>query len=137
MKIELEYPYCNDWRSGYLRESSDGRKRVDLFNSNRDRTTVAYARYLMSCQIGRYLTENEEVDHVDGNNSNDELENLQILSVEEHRKKTSKENTGRTFISVTCDYCGSSFEREKRNVKYSHSFCNRSCAGKFNGFKRG
>lgn len=134
MKLELSYPYCNDWRLGYLRESKDGRKRVDLFNSNTDRTTVAYARYLMACQVGRYLTDEEEVDHIDQDNSNDELSNLQILSVEEHRKKNSKEQTtGRTMVVLICDYCGTSFEREKRNVKYSRSFCNRSCSGRFKG----
>lgn len=136
MKIELEYPFVNDWRLGYLRTSRDGRKRVDLYNSDTERTTISYARYLMSCHIGRYLTEDEEVDHVDRDRTNDELSNLQILSVEDHRKKSTAEaTTGRTMVMITCAYCGKASEKEKRNVKYANSFCNRSCAGKYNGFK--
>ena len=136
MKIELEYPFVNDWRLGYLRTSRDGRKRVDLYNSDTDRTTISYSRYLMSCHIGRYLNEDEEVDHIDRNKANDDISNLQILSIEDHRKKSTLEaTTGRTMVSVTCSYCGRSFEKEKRNVKYANSFCNRSCAGKYNGFK--
>lgn len=134
LKIELSYPYCNDWRLGYLRESKDGRKRVDLFNSNTDRTTVAYARYLMACQVGRYLTDKEEVDHIDRDCSNDDLSNLQILTVEEHKEKTVVENsTGLTMITLTCAYCGTKFERDTRQTHKGskNSFCSRSCNGKF------
>lgn len=134
MKIELQYPYCNDWRSGYLREGKGGRKRLDLYNSNTDRTTVAYARYLISCHIGRYLTDKEEVDHIDTDCSNDDISNLQFLSTEEHIEKTTSENTvGRTYVEILCANCGTLFPREARLVhkKNKNYFCSRSCNGKF------
>lgn len=134
MKIELKNPFASDWRLGYLRESSDGRKRVDLFNSNFHRTTVSYSRYLMSCHLGRYLTDNEEVDHKDTDNSNDDVSNLQILTVEDHRNKTSKErSTGRAMTQLVCAYCNTPFNKENRLVKKNQEnyFCSRSCNGKF------
>lgn len=135
MRIVLNKPYSDDWRLGYLRASPDGRKRVDLFNSNSDRTTVSYARYLMACREGRYLTEDEEVDHKDTDPTNDRLDNLQILSTKEHRLKTAKENTGRSIVTLSCCNCGTLFDRELRLIKFKPSqvnhFCSRSCNGKF------
>jgi hypothetical protein len=132
MIIELEHPFKNEWRKGYLRVGKDGRKRVDLVNWPESRTTISYARYLLSVKEGRFLSENEEVDHIDGNNSNDDLENLQILTKEQHRFKSSLEKSGRTYIQCVCKYCGIMFERELREVKrYPNTFCTRSCSGKY------
>lgn len=133
MKINLEYPFNNDWRVGYLRESKkDGRRRVDLINTQYDRTTISYSRYLMSIKLGRYLTSDEEVDHIDTNCANDDIDNLQLLSVDEHLDKTKKENTtGRTMIDIVCPYCKKEFVREKRQVKTKLSFCSKSCSAKY------
>lgn len=143
MKIELQEPFKSLWRTGYLRESKkDGRKRIDLFNSNKDRTTISYARYLMSVHIGEIISDEFEVDHKDDDNSNDVIENLQILSKADHLEKTRKiVKTGRTMIECVCAFCGIIFEKEKRFVKseYKNTFCSRSCnakySHKFNGFK--
>lgn len=133
MKIELQEPYSSDWKLGYLRVSSlDGRKRLDLFNSNTERTTTAFARYLMSVKLGRYLTEDEEADHIDNDATNDLIENLQVLSVEEHKAKTKSFIEGRTFKTCVCSYCGIEFEREVRQIKSDKTLCSRSCNAKYN-----
>ena len=91
MKIELKSPFKEIWKYGYLRESSiDNRKRVDLFNSNTDRTTISYARYLMSVELGKVLSKDFEVDHIDRDCSNDEITNLQVITLEEHKLKTKQ-----------------------------------------------
>lgn len=137
MKLKLEPPFDTDWKHAYLRESKiDKRKRVDLVNSNSDRTTISYARYLVSVREGRYLTDDEEVDHHDTDCTNDDLSNLILMSKAEHLEKTTKENTtGRTHSECVCAYCGTIFLREKRNVKKNPNqmnvFCSRSCNGKF------
>ena len=88
----------------------------------------------MSVHLGRFLTENEEVDHKDGNKTNDELGNLQVLQVSVHRDKTNKERY-REYIFLTCAYCFSSIIREARNESKRKGgkldFCNRSCSGKY------
>lgn len=142
MKITLEEPFCNDWRSGYLRKSSnDSRARIDLYNSNKDRTTISYARYLMSVHIGRYLTDEEEVDHINSDCSDDRIENLQLLDTKIHRKKTSGErSTGRSMVRLRCPACHRDFDRETRNVRRDRNnyknnrtgqvnSCSRSCNG--------
>lgn len=131
MKIELQEPFKSKWKSGYLRESEiDGRKRVDLFNSNKDRTTIAYAKYLMSVHLGHEIPEGYEVDHIDDDSTNDEISNLQLLTEEEHLLKTTKSlSTGRTMIKLVCPVCGNEFEREKRQVKVSNPKCSRRCNG--------
>ncbi len=139
MKIELEYPFVNDWRLGYLRTSRDGRKRVDLYNSDTERTTISYARYLMSCYVGRYLTSEEEVDHIDQDSTNDEISNLQILSISEHLEKTLKHRVKGAVSILTCANCGVLFERRENKIhkKNQNYFCSRSCNGKYywsNGF---
>lgn len=118
MKIELEEPFKSLWTHGYVyRSSVDGRARVCLVNSKTDRTFMAYARYLMGVKLGRPLTEDEEVDHIDTDGTNDDLDNLQVLSVSEHKKKTDEENTtGRTMVELHCSFCGCAFEREKRKI---------------------
>lgn len=131
--IELESPFKEVWRKGYLRISKkDGRKRLDLVNNKKDRTTIAYARYLMSVKEGRFLEEWEEVDHKDRDCTNDELSNLQILNVEDHKEKTAKEATGRKMLSCICAYCGIEFERYANRNMYNKTLCSRSCNAKYN-----
>ena len=130
MILELEEPFKSIWKKGYLRQSSiDGRRRVDLFNTNNDRTTISYAKYLMVVHLGQDIPEGYEVDHIDNDSTNDILSNLQILTEEEHRIKTGKHNTGRTIVTLTCPICGTVFEREKRQVKVANPKCSRRCNG--------
>lgn len=131
MKIKLEEPFKSKWKFGYLRESKiDGRKRVDLFNSNSDRTTISYARYMMTVHLGSEIPEGYEVDHIDEDNTNDVLNNLQLLTEEEHRMKNSKrQKTGRNVVTLICPVCGIEFYRERRHVKVANPKCSRRCNG--------
>ncbi|MBQ9685233.1 MAG: HNH endonuclease [Oscillospiraceae bacterium] len=43
-------------------------------------------RYLAAKKIGRPLTSNEEVHHIDGNHNNNSPENLQVLTANEHAR---------------------------------------------------
>lgn len=134
MIINLEKPFSDDWRKGYLRQSKDGRKRVDLFNSDKDRTTISYARYLVCVDRGEYLPRDYEVDHINGDNSDDRLDNLQVLYKDEHLLKSAKERTTGALLEHICPECGTVFKKYKCKIdKHSkNSFCSRSCNGKFN-----
>lgn len=87
MKIQLQHPYDKDWKQGYLQINSEGRRTVILYNSPRDRSTTAYARYLLSIKIGRYLEDTEQVDHIDNDKTNDNVTNLQILTGKQNSTK--------------------------------------------------
>ena len=43
-------------------------------------------RLVMEKYIGRYLESNEEIHHIDGNKFNNKIENLQLLTKQEHRR---------------------------------------------------
>ena len=134
MKIELKEPYRSLYNFGYLRQGKDGRKRVDLVNSHEDRTTTSYARYLKSVELGYVIPSDFEVDHIDGNCTNDDLDNLQILTKEQHLAKTSKEmSTGRSTKQCVCTNCGIVFIRFSNLVNKERNtiFCSRSCNGKY------
>lgn len=126
MKITLEYPYSADWKLGYLQTNGEGRKTVILFNSSQDRSSTAYARYVMAVKLGRYLTSDEEVDHIDCNKFNDSLDNLQLLTKEEHREKTTAERSV-TPLKFVCECCGKDFERVKNRATSKTKYCSVDC----------
>lgn len=117
-------PYNNEVRRLVVLVSKETGKPV---------SSMSYARYLMSVKLDRYLTDNEEVDHIDGNPLNDSIDNLQILTPAENRRKSSM--TGRTMITLNCPNCGTEFTIERRQTHLikggSHTCCSRSCAGKY------
>lgn len=127
MKLELEAPYGNDYRSGYLVMSRDGRRTVILFNSSKDRSTVSYARYLMAVKLGRYLLDTEHVDHIDNDKTNDAVENLQILSQGDNNRKAAKP---KTFIDFVCFICGKPFKLEARQAHKTNPTCGKACGYK-------
>ena len=91
-EIKLEYPYSEIWKKGYIVVNPEGRRTLTLFNSSDDRTSTQYARYLLAVKLGRFLNDDEQVDHKDNDKTNDALGNLQILSKQENIAKSNKRN---------------------------------------------
>lgn len=104
------------------------------------RTTMSYARYLMSVHLGRYLLPDEHVDHIDNNKLNDTVDNLQIMSQADNTRKSAL--TGESLVKLICPHCGSNFKRRRGNTnlvysrRYKLTFCSRSCAGKYYAIQR-
>ena len=91
MRIELKEPYTNLYRLAYLRRDSSGRGRVDLVNSKTDRTTISYAKFLVETTTGGFVPSGYDVDHINGDCSDDDLSNLQILDRKTHLAKSALE----------------------------------------------
>lgn len=134
MKIVLEFPY--DEYSGYVVTNPEGRKNICLVHKKtKKRTTISYARYLVSVAQKRVLDKNEHVDHIDGDKSKDVIENLQILTVKQNNQKRVKEKgLSRKMVKMKCPNCFNEFVREVRNSFISkkgyYSCCSRNCANK-------
>lgn len=109
--IQLEYPYSKKWRKGYLNINKDNRRTLTLFNSGKDRSSVQYARYLLAIKLGRFLSDNEEADHIDGDKTNDCVTNLQVLTKKDHRAK------GVVHLKGNCYVCGVEFTRTKTQLR--------------------
>jgi len=56
---------------------------------NGKRKSVQYARILLELKLGRVLTQDETVDHIDFDSTNNSFENLQLLSRIENARKGS------------------------------------------------
>lgn len=98
------------------------------------RTTMSYARYLMTLHLGRELTADEEVDHIDDDYTNDIIENLQILTPDQNREKQNRLRLERSLITLTCPQCDKEFTRPRRYTKFrtggsgEPSCCSRRCS---------
>lgn len=130
MKMQLDYPFSEEFKAGYLGINSEPRRVLSLIRYDGSRTSVSYARYLMSVKLGRFLNPEEHVDHINNNPMDDYIENLQILSHAENNRKGRK----RTMIQLICPICNSQFEREARQVNHKiaagkNLTCSRKCGG--------
>lgn len=130
-KIELKYPYSKDWESGYLVTNKENRKTIILYNgNNQKRSSTQYARYKLAVKLGRYLTKDETVDHIDNDKTNDDISNLQILSRHDNICKSQKKPT----LTAICFICGKSFNVRRnltveKRLKYENNelCCSREC----------
>jgi hypothetical protein len=100
--------------------------------SKEHRKTTAYARYLMEVHLGRKLSKDETVDHINNNKTDDRIENFQILSVRENIRKSAK---GETMVTLICPVCSKEFVQPRRQTHIikggNYTCCSRSCAGKY------
>jgi len=79
------------WKRGYT--ISGGYKMIIV-----GKEKIYEHRYVMEQHIGRKLKKGEEVHHIDGNKMNNSIENLMLLTIDEHKKFHRDKRTGR-FIS--------------------------------------
>ncbi len=107
------------------------KRRMACLVSKKNRTTISYARYLMSVHLGRKLKKTETVDHINEDKLNDSLENLQILSNADNIKKSAK---GRAMATLKCPVCSNFFTKEKRQTHLikggNPTCCSRKCSYK-------
>jgi hypothetical protein len=114
----------------YLRKS-DGRRILSLSKiGTKGSTAKQYGRFLLEIKLNRRLSKNETVDHIDGDFTNDNSDNLQLL--------TRVENSAKSAIRAkdiigNCKWCKGEFtlSRNQRKCRYSGPFCSRSCSGKY------
>lgn len=138
MKIHLNEPFSNDFKQGYLLTNKEPRNLVLLVRSDNTKTSISYARYLMSCHLKRYLLKHEHVDHIDNNPLNDVIENLQIISPKENNIKRLKyHKIIKRYETFICPICNKEFSiaynrvvtKFSKNLNYKPC-CSRSCGGR-------
>ena len=111
----------------------DGRMHVILYSKG-ERRTMSYPRYLLEQKLNRRLKDHETVDHIDGDCTNNTLDNLQILSLSDNIKKSIKPAKLGNFV---CPICNNSFQRKISAVNHNQKsqgksgpYCSKSCAGR-------
>ena len=58
-------------------------------------------RYLMEQKIGRPLTKDEVVHHIDEDGTNNNIDNLQLMTFAEHRRHHLKDNVHKRWQKIT------------------------------------
>lgn len=118
-------------------KGKDGRERVVVIYPNGNRTTVSYPKYLTECRLGRYLSDNETVDHTDTDFNNNVPSNIEVKDRSQHVKDDVRRYKSQSFI---CPGCGKKFLLSGRKLhdaiwnrkrNKAGPFCSRSCAGKY------
>lgn len=75
-------PGAHNYNGGLHRRKSDGRLEIMC----RDGTHVMFYRAVMEAHLKRRLRSDEQVHHLNGDCTDDRLENLQLISASEHTK---------------------------------------------------
>ena len=68
-------------------DEHDGRWYIAYRDNGRQERCQLRYRFLVECAIGRKLGRDEVVHHIDGNKTNDSLENLEVLTSYQHARK--------------------------------------------------
>ena len=92
----------------------DNRQHIICMMKDGSRKTISYPKYLMEKRIGRYLTEEETVDHIDGDFLNNNPGNLQILGRSKHASLDVLRLKAKAF---KCPLCGEGFKKEGQELQ--------------------
>jgi len=125
-------PPFSEYRLYKVFHKKENRWQAVLVGKN-DRTTLSYARYLMSVHLGRILDKSEHVDHINGDKTDDRIENFQILTPKENRLKYNALDCPTELVKLKCPICGIDFSRSKSRAyqaihKDKDQCCSRKCA---------
>lgn len=114
--------------------------RLRVYNKETKKVT-SYPRMLMEEYIGRSLDRDEQIHHIDGDVTNNDISNLQILKLGEHQKLHSRKYFDKEMI---CPWCGKAFiwtakqqsyfygnlnYRNNKSVHTGKPFCSKHCSG--------
>ncbi len=115
----------------------DNRKHVVVIYDDGSRKTISYPKFLLEQKIGRTLLPHETCDHIDGDFTNNNLDNLQVLSRSENSVKAMVLKKAEQAYFV-CPECSTTFYKNMCEVrgnqlkkKHAGPFCSRSCAGRY------
>lgn len=116
----------------------DGRQHVIVVDNGR-RQTISYPKWIL-IQNGFVFEDDDTVDHIDGDHTNNNINNLQIISRSQNasKKYTDHPELKAEVVELICSHCDKMFIRYKRDYEYllrknknkEYYFCSRSCQGK-------
>lgn len=91
-----------------------------------------YHRHVASVKIGRWLTNDEIVHHINGVKDDNTISNIEVMSSSDH---TSHHQSDRktVMLVMVCQTCKLAFNRPASQVKYKHHFCSMRCSRIFYG----
>lgn len=140
------YPFSRYKSSGPYKHEKSGRWHINLLtlNGTSKHLNMTYARYLVSVKEGRIPNAGEEVDHIDGDRTNDVIGNLRFIDKGENSQKAKKEEgyqPRKGIFQYTCSLCSKTFLLTKKNAPHlkgsRRAFCSRECSYQGRGCPEG
>lgn len=126
---QAEYPF-EEYTLYKVFHKKEGRMMAQLVNGNVSRTTMSYARYLMSVHLKRVLGKDEHVDHLNDDKTDDRIDNFQLLTPLENSKKYSEANPP-TYVEFVCPICNIVFKKTRQKAWNKKSpCCSKECGYK-------
>lgn len=106
----------------------DGRQHIIVVKDG-VKSTISYPKFLVESYLGRKLSDQETIDHIDGNFLNNDFKNLRIVERKQHAKDDSLIVVP---IETNCPVCGRKVivnsSREQNRGKLV-GFCSKKCSG--------
>lgn len=94
-------------------------------------------RVVVENYLGRILCDDEVVHHINENKKDNNIDNLKVMSVEEHARFHALKQ-GLSLVKLKCPCCGLLFNREKRQTHLIKSSkwtaCSKTCRGIFSRY---
>lgn len=106
----------------------------DIYEDGSRRSVLVH-REVMEKHLGRKLAKKEVVHHKDGDPTNNNVSNLEVMSSSDHARLHSLERP-RAFVTLRCLQCGCVFSREANKESHNRKqgkkgpYCGKSCAGR-------
>jgi len=120
-------------------EGKDGRKRCVIYYEKGNTPSKALSRVMMEDKLNRILSPDEEVDHKYDDKTNDDINNLQLLTSEENKEKHALKQFEEllNYHILPCSYCNELFymsdSEYKTRIKQTDDLCcSRTCSSKYN-----
>lgn len=141
-KLLSLYPFYDRVTGPYTR--SDKRQHLCLNNSSLPKgdtnklRTLSYPKALLEVKLNRLLSDNETADHKDEDLTNNDIDNLQVLTRVANIVKSFNLNPERheKYSKHICPQCNSEFVILTRQVRANNikqkkagPFCSRRCSG--------
>lgn len=112
------------------------RKAACIYKNGIHIKSVGYAKYLMEIHLGQYIPDGYEVDHINGDCTDDRIENLQVISRELNSLKEIYDHGALNLnVMLKCPYCGRMFFISNRDYavrirRNKYISCTRACSVK-------
>ena len=112
----------------YIIINKENRKTALLRGCNcKKKLTLSYAKYLYTSHYQCDVPIGEEIDHINGDKTDDRIENLQKISKAYNIRKDRK---GQEMVMRKCPVCGVEFLFPSRNLSTRpNPCCSRRCGG--------